>query len=260
MANESTQANQKPNKQENMLLNLALNIFVPSLLLMKGEGIFAKIGLNLTPAMVLVFALAFPVGYGIWDFISRRKYNVFSVIGFISILATGAIGLMELDNQWIAVKEASIPAIFGIILLISLCWKRPLVHLLLYNEQLLKVDKVDAALATRGNEDAFKKLLRKCTYLFAISFAFSAVLNYVLARIIIQSPPGSSEYTVELGKMQFWSWPVIALPSTLISFAALFVLLRGIKQLTGYTLEQVLVGVPDEDRGEAVEGQSSGKS
>jgi hypothetical protein len=36
------------------------------------------------------------------------------MLGFVSVLLTGGIGLLQLDPKWIAVKEAAVPAVIGL--------------------------------------------------------------------------------------------------------------------------------------------------
>jgi hypothetical protein len=45
--------------------------------------------------------------------------------------------------------------------------------------------------------------------------------------------------------MMAWSWPVITIPSMLIMMFALWLLLRGIKQMTGLGLEDVVHGASE---------------
>ncbi|OIO60017.1 MAG: MFS transporter [Verrucomicrobia bacterium CG_4_10_14_3_um_filter_43_23] len=222
-------------KKENSFLNLLLNIIAPVLLMMKGGQWF-----GLSPTAALAIALAFPISYGIYDLICRRKYNVLSILGFISILLTGGIGLLHLPKEWIAIKEAAIPLLIGIAVLVSLKTRYPLVRTLLFNKKIIDVPKVESALEENNNQTAFNKLLLRCTYLLSFSFLLSAVLNFALARIIIQSDTGTEAFTQELGKMTALSFPVIALPCTIIMFIALWMLFAGIKKLTGLTLESVL--------------------
>lgn len=54
--------------------------------------------------MALVAALLFPVVYGGMDLIRNKKFNFISALGFISVLLTGGIGLLELDTRWLALK------------------------------------------------------------------------------------------------------------------------------------------------------------
>ena len=78
-------------KKENVWLNLGFNIVAPSLILVKGKKIFESIlpvSDNLD-VIVFVSALAFPLVYGVYDLLRRRKWNIFSVIGLLSVVLTG---------------------------------------------------------------------------------------------------------------------------------------------------------------------------
>lgn len=245
------ESEQTPPKRENIWVNIALNVLIPSLLMTKGKS-----WLGLEPAPLLVVALAFPVCYGIFDFVTRKKYNFFSVLGFVSILISGGVGLMELDKGWIAIKEAAIPALFAIAVLISLKTPFPLVRTFLYNPEIFNVTKIESALKEQKNESSFERLMVHCTLLLAGSFVLSALLNYGLAKYLIRSDTGTEAFVVEMGKMTAWSWPVITIPSMAVMMVAFFMLIKGIKNYTGYEIDDVvLVGVPPEKK-EKVEKDS----
>ena len=72
------------------------------------------------------------------------------------------------------------------------------------------------------------------------SFFLSATLNYILAITIVTSMPGTVEYNEQLGKMTALSFPVIALPATLVMMGAILYLFTGITSLTGLSLEEVI--------------------
>lgn len=78
--------------------------------------------------MALVVALLFPVVYGGMDLIRNKKFNFISALGFISVLLTGGIGLLELDTRWLALKEALIPGLIGIAVLGSTFTRYPLMQ------------------------------------------------------------------------------------------------------------------------------------
>ena len=195
--------------------------------------------LGLDPKEGLILALAFPLSYGIYDFAARRKYNFFSILGFISILITGGVGLLRIDKDWIAVKEAAVPSLFGLAVLVTLKTPRPLVRMFLFNDQILDVQKVEAALEETNKRSAFEKLLVTCTLLLALSFLLSAALNFILAKILIVSDSGTPSFNEELGRMTIWSYPVIVVPSMIVMMFALTKLLSGIKELTGLELEDI---------------------
>jgi hypothetical protein len=221
-------------KRENLLLTLVFNIVVPTLILTK-----LSTPERLGPVIGLIAALAFPLGYGAWDFMRRRQTNFVSVIGFVSVLLTGGLGLMQVDGIWFAVKEAAVPAVIGFAVWASMRSKRPLVRQFLFNDQVIDVPRVEAALAERNNRPAFDRLLDNASYWLVASFLVSAALNFVLARWLLKSPAGSPEFNVELGKMNLLSWPVIVVPTMAMTFFALWRLLSGITRLSGLKFEDV---------------------
>jgi hypothetical protein len=227
-------------KPENLWLNLVCNVAIPTAILSWGSG-----ERTLGPKWGLLVALAFPVGYGINDFAKRRRFNFISVIGFASVLISGGFGLLKLDGFWFAVKDAAIPGLIGVAVLTSMRAKEPLVHEMLYNPQVIDVDKVDAALHARGTQGEFQRLMDSASYLLTLSFLVSAVLNYFLARYLLRSPSGTEAFNAELAKMHLWNWPVIVLPSMAMMMYALWRLLKGLERLTGLTLDEILHQPPD---------------
>lgn len=223
-------------KKENFLLNIALNIVIPTVILSKFSG-EAHLGVK----GGLIVALAFPIIFGIMDFFRAKKINAFSALGVVSILLTGGISLLELDPKYIAIKEATIPAILGLATLISLKTRYPLVKTLLFNEKIMRTDKIHDALVQAGNTLKFEKTLIKASYMIAGSFMLSSILNYVLAKVLLVSAPGTEAFNAELGKMTAYSYVVIALPSMAVLASALFYLFRSVTKLTGLPLEDVFV-------------------
>lgn len=233
-------------KKENLLLNLACNIAAPTFVLMKLSG-ESRLG----PVWALVVALVFPLSYGIYDFVVRKKTNVFSVIGLCSVLLTGGLGLFKVDGIWFAVKEAAIPLLLGAAVLISVRTRRPLVRVLLYNEQVIDVPKVDAALAARGNRGEFERLLTRASVGLALSFLLSALLNFGLARYLLTSPTGTEEFNAQLGRMNMLNWPVIVLPSMVVTMIVFWRLMSGLTRLTGLELEEIFKAAKAKSQPEA---------
>ncbi|MFA6288952.1 MAG: VC0807 family protein [Opitutaceae bacterium] len=230
-------------KPENLFLNLIFNIAVPSFVLSK-----LSTPERLGPVWGLIVALAFPLGYGVWDYAKRKHTNFISIIGLASVLLTGGLGLMHVSGFWFAVKEAAVPAIIGLAVLVSLKTKTPLVRAMLYNEQVIDVVRVDKALAARNNRPAFDRLLVQASLLLVASFLISAALNFGLARYLLKSPTGTPEFNAELGKMNLLSWPVIVLPSMVMMMFALWKLLHGIKVLTGLGMEEIFKTPPEKPK------------
>ena len=216
------------------MLNLGFNLVIPTFIMMKASGED-----YLGPINAIVIALAFPISFGIKEYLDHRKTNLFSVLGIISVLLTGGISVLQLDPEYIAIKEAAIPALFGIATLVSLYTPYPLVRTFLFNDQVMQIDKVKAALIEHNTLPAFERKLAVASYMIAGSFFLSSFLNYVLAKWVLVSPPGTVAYTEELGKMTALSFPVIAVPSTIILMSALFYLIRHIQKLTHLKPEDI---------------------
>ena len=229
-----------PPKPESLLLNIACNVAAPGFMLTKG----AKL-LHLEPKAALVVALAFPLGYGLYDAVTRRNFNFLSALGFTSTLATGGLGLLKLEPFWFAGKEAVVPTLIGLTVIVSQWTKKPLVRSILFNEQVVDVLRVETALAAHNHRAAFTRLLANASALLAGSFFLSAVLNFALARYLITALPDTPEFNEQLGKMTWMSWPVIVVPSMAIMMLAMWRLFKGLEKLTGLTMDEILRQPPD---------------
>lgn len=219
----------------NPLIELLINLVIPSLILMNLSD-----PEDLGPVRALLLALAFPLFWGARDLIGRGKINMMATLGLVSILLTGGIGLLQLDTQWLAIKEAAIPALIGIAVAVSAQTRYPLVRVLLFTPALMNVELIQTSLAERGNTPAFESRLRIATWMLAGSFFFSAVMNYILAVWIVTSPSGTPAFNEELGRLTLLSYPMIALPATLLMMAVLYYLARSIRALAGLSLGDVL--------------------
>ncbi|MBA3034380.1 MAG: MFS transporter [Gammaproteobacteria bacterium] len=223
------------NTKPNPLIELLINLVIPSLILMNLSD-----PEDLGPAKALLLALAFPLFWGTRDLMRRRKINVFAALGMINVILTGGIGLLQLDTQWLAVKEAAIPGLIGIAVAISAYTPYPLVRVLLYTPALMKVELIQTSLEERGNTAAFESRLRIATWMLACSFFFSSVMNYILAVWIVTSPSGTPAFNEELGRLTLLSYPMIALPATVLMMAVLYYLVRSIRALAGLSFTDVL--------------------
>lgn len=224
-----------------MILNLGLNLILPTLLLLWGGE-----WLGLPPWLVLVLALLGPLGFGSYELLIKRKVNHVSILGVISVVLTGGIGLLQLDAGWIAVKEAAVPLVFGAILLISAFTPWPVLQTLLLDAEILDVPRVDAALEARQTRPDFTRAIRLATFGLSASFVLSAVAGYALAAWIVHSPSGSEAFNQELGQLTAWSFPVIGLPSMVFSGLVMWWMLRRLGALTGLTLDEMVGGEPAE--------------
>src|SRR5699024_5081887 len=130
-------------RDERLMVNILITLVIPVIILTRfsGEG-------SLGPTRGLVLALAFPIGFAIYEIWKERKIGWTPVVGVISVLLTGGIALLELPPELVAIKEASIPLLLAVAILVSAWIGRPLARVFL--NQMLNREKVEAALAERG--------------------------------------------------------------------------------------------------------------
>lgn len=238
MSNNNEQAaaaaDRKKKKKQNPLVNILFNIVVPVVILSKFSN-----DNYLGPKLGLVVALAFPLAYFIWDWRKEHKANFISILGFVSVLLTGIIGVFEFPSELIAYKEASVPLIICLAVLISMKTPYPLVKKLLYNEDLMNMELINSRLSEKDNTKEVDRMLVRASYMVAASFLVSTVLNFSLAKYLIHSPSGTPEFAEEMARMTALSYPVIALPSTIVLVFALFYVYNRLSKLTGLEFEQL---------------------
>ncbi|MGK0187614.1 MAG: hypothetical protein ACI9R3_003402 [Verrucomicrobiales bacterium] len=236
--------------KENPLMNILINVLIPVVALSalsKDGGKPWHIG----PLWGMIVAVTFPVVYGIWDLIRSRKVNFFSVVGIIGVLLTGGITLYvwnadgtvkESAAFLFAIKEATIPIVFGILILGSHFTGKPLMRLFLYNPDLFDVGRIEKAIAKRNEETDYQKALLKTTFIMAGSFFLSACLNYGLAMYFLKGADSTKEaYNAAIAKLTGWGYLVIGLPCMIIWFIAGWLLVRQLRKLTGLEFEDLTV-------------------
>ena len=226
----------KPQHKPRPMIDLLVSILIPSVILMKLSG-----EENLGASQALMLALAFPLGWGLFELIRYRKFNFIALLGMVSVFLTGGIGLMKLDPQWLAIKEAAVPGAIGLAVLVSTRTRFPLIRTILYNRNVLNVDLIHDRLAERGLVDVFEERLLKATYFLAGTFFFSSVMNYIVAKWIVVSPAGTQAFNEELGRMTLVSYPMIAIPSMIMMVLIMVYLWKTIHGLTGLKMEEIMV-------------------
>lgn len=223
-----------PEHKPRPLVDLLVSVVIPSIILMKLSGAD-----DLGPLGALLSALAFPVGWGLFELIRYRKTNYIAILGLVSVLLTGGIGVLELDTKWLAIKEAAIPAVIGLAVLGSTFTRFPLVRTILFNPQVIDTEKVHDRLEAHDATGQFEQRLRSANFFLAGTFAFSAVMNYILAKWIVTSPSGTEAFNEELGELTLMSYPMIAIPSMLMMMAILYFIWKTIHGLTGLDFEEI---------------------
>lgn len=227
-------------KQENPWLNLIFNILLPVLIL-------NKLSKFIGPFWALVLALAFPLGYGAYDLIKRKKTNPLSILGLLNVLLTGGLAVLGIHGIWFAVKEAAFPTLVGLFVLGSAFTKKPFIETLFLNPAVMKVELLEERLRQNQKEAAFHLHMRSATMWLALSFAFSALLNFILARRIftdidptLAADAQSLVLNDQIAQMTTWSMAVILVPSMLFLMGIFWYLIRGIKLNTGLSMEEIM--------------------
>lgn len=233
----------QPPKQDNPLASILLNVVIPVIILTQ----LSK-DKYLGPLWGLMAALVLPIGYGVHTLVKERRADFISIIGVVSVLLTGVFGVLELPRIWMACKEAAIPLLIGLAIVISLKTPYPLFKKILMSEKLFNVDLLHEKLREKNNEPVFEKRLVGLTWGLASSFFLSSALNFALAMILLKSEPGTEAYTAELGKMMGLSYIVIMIPSMAVMLAVLVALIKTLTHLTGLKMDDLLAEHLQEDQ------------
>ena len=239
--------------QENPFADIIINVLVPVL----GLSYLSKEGDELWhvgPMWAMIVALAIPIGYGVWHYFKYRQMNVFSLVGLFSVILTGAItiylwsgGASVRKNAalFFGIKEAVQPLVLGSLLLITHKMSNPLFNVFVYNDTIFDHSQIETAIAERGVETNYKRLLWKSTLLFFGAFLISSVLNLGLAFYFLGDlDPLSTDwrelYNKDVAKITGWGFVVIGVPILVVGGCILWYLVTGLKRLTGLETEMIL--------------------
>ena len=233
-------------KKENPIISIFFNLVIPVVILKNGNKLLSFeqnfIGIE-TSILVLIFALSFPLFYFLNDLRINTKVNFISILGFINVLLTGLIGILGekygISRSWFIIKEGIIPLIIGLLVLLSMKSKTPLVKELIYNPVLFNIKKINENFPGNSNDD-FNKIFYHSTYLISASFLLSSIIQFFLASYIVTVDPGHSDFNNQVGTMTWVSYFVVMAPCMSMFGFALWKLIMGIKRITGLETNQIL--------------------
>jgi hypothetical protein len=231
----------KTQKPENGFLNIIFNILIPVLILNRGTRF-------LGPFWALIIALAFPLAYGGYDLVQRRKANAFSILGLLNVGVTGSLALLGLHGIWFSIKEAAFPTLVGLFVLGSAFTKRPFIETLFMNPSVMNVDLIKSKLREKNTESEFHIHMKKSTMWLSLSFVFSAVCNFILARHIflpIDAALEASQQSIvlndQIAKMTTWSMAIIMIPSVIFLLGIFWYLLKGIQNFSDLKTDDIIL-------------------
>lgn len=232
-----------PDKKENPFINLIANVLLPVLILNK-TAMFPG---DHKALLALGTALFFPLAYGLWDLLKNSKTNYFSILGVVNTLITGVFALYQLSGNWFAFKEAAMPAVLGLLVYFSSLKGKPFFKTFISMSGLLKSDLIEEKALELNTVQEVEDSYLKANNFFALSFLFSAALNFVLAIYIFTPlPEGVSEEAAatllneQISKMTWMGMLVIALPMMFFLAATLFQLFKNLKIHTGLSQDEIL--------------------
>ncbi len=215
------------------MISLVINILIPTVIMMR----FASED-KLGAVNALLLALAFPFIYGVWEMAKTKKVGWVPILGLVSIGISGGIGLLKLPASWIAVKEAMIPGILALAILVSAWIGKPLARVFL--DAIIDKDRIYPILEEQNKMDDYDRRTSVATWMLAGTFVLSAALNFFLARIVVTADGGTQQYTEQLGRMTALSFPVITIPVFIALTASIFYIMSTLSKLTGLEMDEVL--------------------
>lgn len=253
---------EKP-KPEHPLVNIFVNVLIPVMVLSylsKDPEIQMKLGKpvkpwHIGPLWAMIIALALPLGYGVWHFIKTRKGNFFSGLGLASVALSGGLTLYLWNADGsvkpnagllFGVKEGLIPLMLAFAVLGSQKSSTPLIRLFLYNDTIFDVPKIEKRIAERSEESRYRHLLKGATHLFAGSFFLSALMNVGIALWFFRGFDAKAidaleKYNEIIGKLTWAGFVAIGVPLLGILFLILTKLLKGLRELTGYQDDDLMM-------------------
>lgn len=231
-----TKASSQTPPPPNPLLELVLTIIVPSVVLdqlSKAE--------RLGPFWALVVSLLFPLGFGVWCFVQKKGWNLFSVLGFVTILLTGGLGLLSLPAFWFAVKESALPIILGAAFPLSHWFGKPLISAMLMQPHIINLPVLQGALHTPERRNGFDAALFRASCGMGLGMLGSSVANFFLAMYLLGGrAPGTEDFVKGIARLNWMSMVVIGVPMMVVMMAVFFRLLKHIQNITGLERDDLL--------------------
>ena len=217
----------------NTLLQLAVNIFLPLVILTKlsGKDQLGQIG-------ALLVALALPVLWELYRVIKHRKLSMLSAAAIGGIVLTGGISLLGLSEGWLAVRRSAIYVIGSLVLLGLLYKKKQPVDWLL--PSVLDINTVNSAIQRRKKEAEFKRKKHTTVYAFALLLLVVGVVSYILTRVVITHATNTEAFNTEYARLRVLSLPFVTAPLVVGGTAILMYLLIGIEKLSGLELDAIM--------------------
>lgn len=227
-------ANQiQKNNSSSALFQAVFTFVVPIIILTKFSS-----ESQLGPVKGFLLALSFPVIYEIYSIQKRKKLSVLSAVAIIGILATGAVSLLGLSEDWLAVRRSVPYLLMALALLISIIIKHPIVDIVL--KQILDTESINAAAKKKNNYEQLRSKIAIAGYILCGVLFAIAIGTYVMTKVVILSPTDTAAFNEEYARLRILSLPFITAP-LLISITGIIVyLVQSLEKLTGLKAEELI--------------------
>lgn len=193
---------------------------------------------RLGPVMAMFVALLFPVAYELYSLARRRKTSMLSLIAIGGIVLTGAVTLLGLSENWLALRRSAIYFVAALVLAASVVIKKPLIDMALVH--MLDIARVRAAAAERNTTEQLQRRITTTTYALIIFLTLLGISSYILTLLVITAPPETAQFNSEYVRLRVLSLPYTTLPLFVGLIGIMMYLLGSIEKLTGLALEDII--------------------
>lgn len=216
-------------------VNILVNIAIPVIVLFTLSAPD-----RLGPVPALLIAIGIPAVWGMIGLIRTRKVETSSILGVISVLATGVIGVFELSTRLFAFKEAAIPLGFAALLLASNTTKFPIVTLLA--DMVQRREKVLTSVERLDRQQEYHQHLVRSGSIWAGIMSLSGVLKFALATWLVRAPAGTESFNHQLAQYELWQLPTTFSLTGVLILSLICYMGHGTAAITGLTPGDVLRG------------------
>lgn len=212
-----------------------INIFIPVAILL---GLSNDDRLGAIPALLL--AIGIPAATGIYQLARERKVDASAILGVVSVLLTGVIGVFELSTRLFALKEAAIPIGFAVVLIGSNFTRYPISTLLA--DMVQRRDRVQAHLTTPEVKAEYHAHLQAIGRVWAGIMILSGVLKFILASLVVTSPAGTEAFNHDLAFYELVQLPTTFTLTGVLILSLIWYVVTGTSRITGLTPGEILRG------------------
>ncbi len=216
-------------KTPSPLLEIVLTVILPSFALD-----YLSSPARLGPFNALLVSLLFPVGFMLWCWYTKCRWNIFSIFGLATILLSGGLGLLKLDAVWVAAKESVMPVLLGLAFPLSHRWGKPILDIMIHQPQLLNQRSLQKALDSPEKQKAFDGALYRASWGIGLGMLLSSVGNFFFALYLLEGKtPGSEEFVKGLATLTWAGLFIIGIPLLGLMMLVMMRLIRSIRLITG---------------------------